>query len=128
MTWSPSLLIGDARIDEQHKRLFDLLDAMKRVSPDEERVVVEAALDELRSYVVKHLRDEESLLASVRYKNYTAHCALHREFEATLAYLIGRLETQLPGAVLEDCRKFVSDWLVNHVAKEDLLYRPFITG
>lgn len=129
MHWNPALSVGDACIDDQHQRLFNLLDDLA-LSPDESdnKAHLDSALAELREYVARHLRDEEALLRSVRYKDYTAHCAAHREFEDELAHLVERAAVLAPSVALNEIEQFVSCWLVDHIATVDMRYRPFVTG
>ena len=129
MRWNSSLLIGDARIDEQHQRLFQLLDSLTLSTDDHDnRARADAAITALRDYVTKHLRDEEALLRSVRYKDYAAHCAVHGEFETTLDCLAARIASSPPAVVLNEIEQFVSCWLAEHIATVDMRYKPFITG
>lgn len=127
MQWSPSLSVGDVRIDDQHQNLFRLAAALRQRHADNDATMAAAAIAELRTYVTKHLRDEEALLRSINYKDLQSHCALHREFEATLEYLGGRLATEPPAAVLRDIEAFVATWLVDHISKVDQKYKPFLT-
>lgn len=123
------MLIGDSRIDEQHRHLFKLLDDLTLSTDDQDnRARAEAAITTLHEYVTKHLRDEEALLRAVRYKDYAAHCAAHREFEATLEDLTGRIADRPPSVVLNEIEQFVSVWLTDHIATVDMRYKPFITG
>lgn len=129
MRWNPSLQIGDCRIDEQHRHLFQLLDDLVLSTDDHDNLVMaEAAIGTLREYVTKHLRDEEALLKSVGYKDYAAHCTAHREFEAALDRLTGHMANRPPAEVLSEIEQFVSYWLTEHIATADMRYKPFITG
>ena len=129
MRWNSSLSVGDVRIDDQHRRLFQLLDALV-LSPedDDNKVNVDRAIAELCEYVAQHLRYEEALLKSVRYKDYSAHCAAHREFEDNLARLVERATTLAPSVALNEIEQFISCWLADHIATVDMRYRPFVTG
>ncbi len=129
MRWNSSLLIGDAHIDGQHQGLFRLLDTLTLSTDDKDnRSRAEAAITALRDYVAKHLRDEEALLRSVRYKDYAAHCASHREFEIDLDRIAARIAAEPPTVVLNEIEQFVSCWLVDHIATVDMRYKPFIIG
>ena len=126
MQWNSSLSVGDALVDEQHKRLFNLLESLEHVAADENTGQVHAAVAELNRYICEHLRDEEAVLKSFRYKDYEAHCALHHEFELRLEALSRRLSTEDHYVVLQDLRDFVQTWLVQHISFVDLRFKPYL--
>jgi hemerythrin-like metal-binding protein len=128
MQWNPSLSVGDVRIDEQHQRLFRLLESLEITSAEDSKATAQAAVSSLQKYVQEHLRDEEAVMRSFKYKDYDAHCAIHHEFEVRLASLAGQLSTQDPAEVLRNLKVFVSTWLFNHISVVDQLYKPFLLG
>lgn len=70
MQWNSSLSVGDVRIDEQHQRLFRLLHSLDAVSGEDgkAKAEAEAAVSLLQKYVCEHLRDEEAVMRSFKYK------------------------------------------------------------
>ena len=126
MQWSPSLSVGDVRIDDQHQQLFHLLESLENTPADQSLAQAQAAISVLQRFVKEHLRDEEAMLRSFNYKDYGYHCALHHEFEEKLASLVGRLATEDHYIVLQDLRAFVQSWLVEHISVADLRYKPYI--
>ncbi len=126
MEWNPSLSVGDVRIDDQHKRLFQLLKSLESTPAGENTAQAYAAVAELERYVREHLRDEEAVMRSFKYKYYAAHCELHREFEEQLETLVARLTTEDHTIILQDIRVFVQNWLVQHISSADLRYKPFL--
>ena len=128
MQWSPSLLVGNARLDEQHQRLFLLLDALADLPAQQGKAAAYFAISSLQTYVEEHLREEEALLRSIGYKDYDMHCKLHQVFEAKLDYLAGRLTTEEDAGVLPDLKTFVQGWLFNHISFADQLFKPHLSG
>lgn len=126
MDWSPALSVGDVRIDDQHKRLFQLLNSLENTPADESSARAHDAVSELKRYVQEHLRDEEAVLRSFKYKYYEQHCELHAEFERRLEVLSARLSVDDHYLVLQEISVFVQTWLVEHIRLADLRYKPFL--
>ncbi len=126
MQWNPSLSVGDVRIDEQHQRLFRLLESLELASGEDSKAQAQAAIASLQKYVIEHLRDEEAVMRSFNYKDYEAHCAIHREFEVRLGALAEQLNTGDPEEVLRNVKVFVTTWLFNHISVVDQLYKPYL--
>lgn len=199
MKWSPSLSVGDTRIDGQHQQLFQLLESIEddsvpirpladnavgrfgsppprdsgtgaglcTASPGaDSNAIIEwpsqrnngdrrrsfgakwpaatgeltgwndsaaaskvrayAAVSSLQGYVLAHLRDEEAVMRSFRYKDYDAHCRHHHDFEMRLTLLTGRLTAEDPFIVLQELKVFVQSWLFNHISVVDQRYKPYL--
>ena len=126
MDWSPSLLVGNTKIDDQHKQLFALLYSLEGAAGSNDTAQAYAAAATLQKYVEEHLREEEALLRSIQYLDYAHHCTLHQEFERKLASLVSRLATEEPQNILRDMKSFVATWLFNHISFVDQLYTPYL--
>lgn len=120
------LMTGIGEVDSQHRRLFDLLNQLSDAIADgrssEELVQV---IDSLADYTGTHFRDEEALLRKASYPHYDAHIALHHKFEETVKK--ARIDVQSgKGMVASELVRFLTDWLVQHIAKQDLRYVPYV--
>ena len=109
LVWDDRFAIGDLRVDDQHRRLFELYSKVAGAparAADREQLI-----HELYSYAVFHFSEEEALMATVRYPDFEAHQWLHKSFfDALKPLLAGTPEAALV---------FFRDWLVNHILTED---------
>ena len=120
MVWKPEYAIHDVRVDEQHRRLFELYNQVcsaPLASVDQERLI-----HELYSYAVFHFAEEEALMATERYPEpqFEHHRRMHASFFAT----IERLRAQS----LETALEFFQEWLVHHILTEDRAIGEFLVA
>lgn len=85
LEWNQGLKIGVPEMDAEHEVLVrcmnNLHGLVERSAP---KPTLENALETLLSYTVKHFRDEEAYLASIRYAKYDIHCSIHRQLVTKL--------------------------------------------
>lgn len=127
-TWSPSIAVGHALIDEQHQELFrradDLIDAMMngRAAAEMQQLLVF-----LRDYCRDHFSAEEQLMVSRRYPMVEPHRLAHREFERRFAAIeqamTGKGATAM---VVLDIKDLIRGWLVDHIGSVDTKLAAFL--
>lgn len=113
--------------DDQHKVLFGMLNDLDAAVGAGDRAVVGAKLDVLVNFVVDHFAEEERLMQSTSYPNYTAHKSEHTKLLETcgdVAAKFKRGELELT----HDTTAFVKDWLVSHIPKFDKSYGPHLNS
>ncbi|MFB6085150.1 MAG: bacteriohemerythrin [Halorientalis sp.] len=114
---------GIERFDEQHKRLFGLLNDLHTAMDEghsEERVG--DILRELERYTEYHFGDEEEFMQDCGYAMDCADCffdhrGMHDEFEETVREFRERHENG--EYVTMDVLVFARDWLDSHIAADD---------
>ena len=122
--WKDSYLIGNEKIDNQHKELFRnagiLLNSLKDIDTPEHKQFFSNAINFLKNYVVTHFHDEETYAISVGYEDIKRHKELHDELTLdVLDYEQEFINTDFAPPVIERFLGFLSTWLVYHVADED---------
>lgn len=79
LQWSEAYECGEATIDAQHRRLFELanelIEAALDAKPDRESL--NARFEALLTHVARHFADEEEILESRRYAKLEAHRRAH---------------------------------------------------
>ena len=123
--WEEDYCVGVQFIDEQHKQLFEIAnrayDLLKNEFIIDKYDKIIEIIDELKGYTNYHFQSEEEYMRSIGYKKFLSQKVAHNDFVAKMEsidieqidnghneYLIGMLE-------------FVSEWLVEHIIKEDKL-------
>lgn len=128
--WKDSYSVKISKVDKQHKKLFDLFnklhEAMKKGSADSE---IKSILKSCKSYVSEHFRDEEKILKKHNYSGYNNHIKRHKEFEDKIEQ---KLNDTLKNKKIEntdvlEIYKYLNDWLIKHIMKEDQTYSKEIT-
>lgn len=121
--WKESYRIGIEAIDQQHEKLFEMVEDLLNAIGEEEagnKPKYESAIAFMKDYVVKHFQDEEAYQASIQYPGLREHQELHRAFTNTVL----EYERRLLGSqfALQDVKEFAGTllaWLIYHVADAD---------
>ena len=127
-TWNSELETGHTIIDNQHKQLFAVVNALFDAHRSGKgRQEVERTMDFLLGYTIKHFADEEALQAKHNYPEYGAHKLLHAEFKNVAQKLIK--EMPCDGSIDDFIRKVyatVGEWLVNHIRGDDFRMTAYV--
>jgi hemerythrin-like metal-binding protein len=119
--WDSSLRTGDVDIDDQHRSLFALANALQEAvaTRNEDPDVVTDAVYRLTDYVVQHFHDEEALMERYRYPGTNSHRGLHEYLTSETMRMAMRYfndEDLLPDTLAP----FLADWLTGHIRQEDV--------
>ncbi len=111
ITWKTDFEIGVPAIDDQHKRLFAMLDALHR--PDDQ-VKLNDLLLSLGRYIEEHFAFEENLMRKHAYPRITEHLVQHHELIARYRAMTSGVDDQDPQAVGRT-RMVVYAWFTRHI-------------
>jgi len=125
-TWSEQFSLKIDSMDEQHKKLIDILnqfhDAMLQKKEDKK---IGETLAELIAYTEFHFAEEEKLLQENGYPDLDNHKNEHDELRQKVTEF-QREYVQGSQTVTDDVMFFLKDWLVNHILGVDKRYAPFL--
>ena len=119
--WEDSLLIGVTLIDDQHRKMVDMIDRlMSACKEGKGKTEVGKALSFTVNYVKEHFRDEESLQEKYAYPGINAHKRLHAQFAMTINALVQEFERVGPTvALVKKINNTLVEWLLQHISIED---------
>lgn len=126
LTWDESLAVNVEDIDSQHKRLFELGNAVAAtVARGFDREAVGAELRTLCDYAVEHFATEEGLMDMDAYPEYDQHLGEHmhcttRALDFLEAFSEGR-EVDM-GEFL----RFVDGWIREHTMRMDMTLATYL--
>jgi hemerythrin-like metal-binding protein len=127
VAWSDAFSVGFEAIDNQHKKLVkianELFDGCKSGMTAGD-VKFLAILREAAEYAQTHFADEEKYMRQANFPDLDAHRKIHREFTNQVIKAIQTFETG--GVQPIDLARFLKDWLLNHIAKMDKEYAPYL--
>lgn len=125
IAWKESYSVGVAVLDDDHKKLIELLNQFQtayRYHTGEE--FERTALMELVNYTKYHFQREERLMEEHGYPDLAAHKKQHEsmisEVERFLADYEARGHEALDGVV-----SYLTGWLINHINGTDKEYSSF---
>jgi len=126
--WSDILSVGINLMDDEHKELFNRINALlAALLGQDSNYDLEALLNAIKEYTDFHFRDEEKLLEREGYPELEAHKKLHYAFESYLDDIGHKLKEQgLNAQLLIELQDKIVNWLLDHIAKVDNKYGVFI--
>ncbi|GAK61410.1 hypothetical protein U27_01310 [Candidatus Vecturithrix granuli] len=126
MQWDDQYSVGIKVIDDQHKRLFAMIqDFYDQMRQKHTREGISTLLKGLADYSLYHFNSEEALMTRHQYPGYLQHKNEHTKFiqkveEFRLRFDSGQL--LIPIEIAE----FLKTWLSNHILKTDQQFAPFL--
>jgi len=126
ITWSAQLSVGIDSIDEQHKKLINMINALNDAIADgSAKTIMQNIFDGLTVYTEKHFGYEEQLFAQYGYVESAAHKAEH----AALLKQVNELKIKMEGGdfmIGIEVMAFLKEWLTNHIMRTDMAYTEFL--
>ncbi|EAJ7142517.1 bacteriohemerythrin [Campylobacter jejuni] len=117
--WDKSYSVHNAKIDEQHKKLFELASKLeyffdKPVYKDE----IKTLLSEFFNYMKEHFYEEEQYMELIRYPDIEAHKKIHKYIIQSMIDLIKNIKST--NDLKEKLYLVVKKWLLEHILYEDM--------
>ncbi len=124
--WSDQLSVGIASIDEQHKKLVNMINVLNEaLEKGQTNEVLGKIFDGLAVYTVKHFGYEEELFAQHGYAASSEHKLEH---EALLKQ-VSELQQKMQDGyfiISVELMLFLKEWLIHHILKTDKEYAKFL--
>ncbi len=120
LAWTPSLTIGVAEIDAQHRALFEQAANFEAAVKAREPCRLEELFGYLQVHARVHFEAEERLMLEVSYPRLNEHVREHSEFKRRLQSLVPHWEVEGDSsALLLALLGFLHFWLTDHVKNSD---------
>lgn len=122
-TWSSELGVGDPSLDEQHKRMFGLLnDLHDGIMSGRDKIGLGAILNLLVATTATHIKYEEALLERAGYDR-ESHVKEHAALMQQVFSIQREYERIGPSALTLPVLGFLKNRIAAHIAEEDVRYR-----
>lgn len=126
-TWSDDLTSGDEGVDNDHKNLLDLINALyAAIKNDSESKIVHDTFNKLKAYTLQHFADEESVMERTDYPEIEAHRIEHQQFLERVEKTFTAFETSHSEHASIELIGLLSGFWQNHVGKTDLKFAAFM--
>jgi hemerythrin len=123
--WSDKFSVGISLLDEQHKRLIDMINRLiefHNIASLSENII--ETLRSMSMYALTHFEYEEKIMIDYSYPDYTSHKEQHEEFKKKVASFYSA--TPISVDVLNaNVVEYLKSWLIYHILKEDMKYKRF---
>lgn len=127
-TFTKDCLIGVAEIDDEHKRLFELIgevdDAVK--TGMDSITTAMSLLNELKQYALTHFAHEEAYMASIHDPELLRQQKEHRAFvDKVNSYRFSDITDETAKEMILELLEYLSKWLMGHILGSDILIGQF---
>ncbi len=121
LKWSDDYSIGLQEIDNQHKKLLDIINKLYMAFTNrEEDVVMEDILTEMANYTNYHFGTEERYFKQFGYKDALDHLEQHKNYITRLSTFQDDFKNNRK--ITYSVMNFLRNWLVNHIQGIDRDY------
>jgi hemerythrin len=137
--WAPSMSVGSDEIDGQHKALIgqinNLIDAIASLNVNMGHL--RQVMHFLYKYLMEHFAFEEKYMADNGYPGIDGHKKIHMDFVQFYKDFQAELKEKMTSdnfssieidMLLQKAKKYLLDWLVNHIQGTDRQYANYIAS
>jgi hemerythrin len=127
VVWSDRYSMGIKIVDDQHKGLLNFVNELFNHSTGDEhdeREYFKSVIQGAVNYIKTHFETEEKLMTATNFPGYVEHKKIHDEFTMTVLKSVKDYETG-KRLVLEKFAYFLKNWVLTHVAVEDVKYAEY---
>ncbi len=124
--WHDEYKIGIKNIDNQHHKLFDLVNKLYSINDDDvnAKESLRYVLYEFSEYMKIHFKDEEEYMLSIAYPGLDEHKKIHQHIVGSLAKVIS---TPAKLSIIKSKMRVVAKRvLIDHILNEDIKIKLFL--
>ena len=124
--WDKSFSVNNIEIDNQHKKLFELINKLhSSLQAGQGNTVLKPVLMELVDYVKVHFAQEEKLMKEKNYPDYDKHKQKHEEYIVELKVFLKKYKGRTP-LLAREILLYLGKWVSEHIKGEDFNYSSFL--
>ncbi len=127
--WSEAFSVGHPLMDRQHQMIIgyinELIEHYRKIHFVASRQQIHSILTRLNQYAVEHLKDEETLLASVGYTALSAQQESHHNYRNKIADFY---QQELTEERIHALIQMLLSWWKQHILVEDMAYKGSVAG
>ncbi len=128
LTWNDRLSVNIKEIDDQHKKLVDMVNKLQEsMKSGKTESVLMGIVAEMKQYAASHFSTEEKHMKTHGYPDYANHKTEHDKFVAKVLQVEKDCKSG-KCAMSMDILNFLSTWLVNHIKGTDKKYAPYLNA
>lgn len=128
ITFTKDCLIGIPEIDEEHKKLFELITNIDTAVKSNDDSIANAMLliNELKQYAISHFAHEEAYMARINDPELKRQKKEHAAFvEKINSYSYADVTEESAKSIILELLEYLSKWLMVHILGSDILIGQF---
>lgn len=119
LIWQPIYSVNVGEIDEQHRKLFNIINKFFSLNKGEN---MEGILKELEEYAIYHFNTEEKYFKKFSYPEEESHKKMHQFYVDKVAEFKKRQKNE---DIYMELREFLKNWWLGHIQNADQAYSNF---
>ena len=127
-TFTKDCLIGVPEIDDEHKKLFELIAKTDNALRNGNNPIENALelINELKQYAINHFAHEEAYMESIDDPELKRQKKEHKAFvEKVNSYNFADVTDESAKAIILELLEYLSKWLMGHILGSDILIGQF---
>lgn len=124
MQWDPIYSVNIAEIDDQHKKIFEIINSLSVAKRKKDNKIILSVIKELEDYSVYHFTTEEKYFTKFNYPRKEEHIKMHLSYIAQLKKIKKNQDDDV-AKTTHDLSEFLKNWWINHIQHEDIGYSDF---
>jgi hemerythrin-like metal-binding protein len=127
--WSDDYSLNIKRIDEQHKKLVEMINRVyDSIIRNEDDDVLDQVISDMADYAFVHFKNEEKYFEQFSYEEASSHIAEHKFFLKKVEKFRDEHKSHHP-ELKQEVMSFLQKWLTNHIMHTDRKYKDcFLKG
>ncbi|MBP2031760.1 hemerythrin [Clostridium algifaecis] len=130
--WNDKYSCGIKKIDDEHKRLFEIGREIYNLVKDVNEMAyidqILDAIDELKDYTVYHFEDEERIMLMYEYPGYKEQKLVHDKFIDKIENLDTDEIEKNPQEEVIKLLDFVYNWISEHILGMDFKIKDYVNN
>ena len=127
VAWDDAYSVGFEAIDNQHKELIKMINALFESCKQGTKAADAAFLQTIKKavdYARTHFSEEAQYMLNANYPDVKEHRKQHDDFVTTVLKSMQEFEAGKTAPV--ELARFLKHWLLNHIAVTDKKYAPYL--
>ena len=126
LTWNDSYSVKVDKMDEQHQKLFGLINSFyDEVGKQSQDKLIFDLIAGIKDYTILHFNEEEQLMQQCNYPGLTEHKKEHADFISKVSDLEEKLKSGKM-IISFEITNFLKDWIKKHINESDQQYSAYI--
>lgn len=126
--WNESYSVRVRQMDEQHQKLFEIINALaEAMRAGKGDFVVRDTVEQLAVYTRTHFLQEEVMMRQTGYPAQPAHLEQHRKLMAEVEQYKRAIEEGRPASSVS-LLNFIRQWLMHHIRDSDKAYSDHVNA
>lgn len=120
-TWNSDYSVNVSTLDEEHKKLFKLVDELAREMNNIKNESLAHTIYEFISYASQHFGHEEQSMETNEYPALKQHKKEHKKFKSRIHEFVFKFSDNNE-VLAKEVLDYLQSWLVNHIISVDKKY------